>query len=194
MSEPTRCIITLNDAKVSTLTCQRQGEHLLFFASCPYFPDGVYRLYVANAGKGAEGFLIGVLSPENGRLTIRKKISARELQKGGVDPDKELSAYLGIRRFDISAEKDDEPDYFPLLNPGEIVHDEALLSALAASKGVLYRGGGGRHTIIVPFDGKSPIGIAPAFSVSKIFSYKGKIYAGIDVSNGSVQTDGRTDT
>lgn len=205
MTDLFSCKIYLKQKEISTLSCRRQGEYISFSAFCPYFRDGIYRLYITNGGERSATMLVGVLAPENGRLAIRKKISIAELSRSGIDLSEEIRAALGVTGFEGSKQDNglpddmprtddsgswlaDTPEWLNLSDPNDLLKDEALISALSEAPEVLYRlEGKNTVEICVPFDSNNPVGIAPAFSVSRIFGRRGKTYACVMISNGYIQ-------
>lgn len=184
MPEPRTCKILLDNREISSLLYRSEGEYVYFSAFCPLYTDGIYRLYIRSAGADAPAdILLGVLAPENGRLAVRKKKSQSALRKAGIDPEKGLCAYLRVKKFEDGTRSEGPAEYIPLADPGAVLNDPALLSSLSEAREVLYRRCGGNLVeIAVPFDGKSPVGLAPAFTVLKMIRHSGKTYAVVDVS------------
>ena len=62
-----------------TLCCQEAGERVALRADCPADGAGLYKVWLHSGGNGR--FLLGTLTPEGGRLCLRRTVTRAELER-----------------------------------------------------------------------------------------------------------------
>lgn len=150
----------LDGRPAGELTVTDSGMYADYRAVCHGVGPTLLRAYLV--GERSE-MLLGVLAPEGGAYTIRRRLSHRE------------TANLG-KLVRCEARRDGEQAWERVSAPERLLSTPFFSRMLQGLPGVLSRQRGDRRLVAVPYDPAKPFPMTPLFCFAKICQIEGAKY------------------
>lgn len=151
----------LDGRPAGDLTVTPAGMYADYRAACPIPGPALLRAYLV--GERSE-LLLGVLAPEGGAYTIRRRLSRRETEKLGK-----------LLRCD--ARREGERPWEQAASPERLLKSPYFSHMLRGVPGVLTQRRGERLLVAIPYAAAKPFPLPPLFCFAKICRMEGESYA-----------------
>lgn len=137
------------------------------YVNRPKDDRGLYRAWAVGPGGRC---LLGTLTPQGDRLTLRKTLRISALDQAGCWPLKGVECQLS---FPFQAPVSPPPGWGP--PPAELCwRDEAIQRTFQAAKGGLYRRTAEGFLLAYPLDCRSPFPLPPLFCFARLRCLAGR--------------------
>ncbi len=151
----------LDGKPAGELTVADSGMYADYRAVCRGIGPALLRAYLT--GERSE-MLLGVLAPEGGAYTIRRRLSHRETENLG-------------KLLRCEARRDGEQAWERVSAPERLLSAPFFSHMLQGFPGVLSQRKGERRLVALPYDPAKPFPMTPLFCFAKICQIEGAKYA-----------------
>lgn len=141
------------------LSVEREALYTWFTVWCRLPEPGLWCAWAV----GEQGQLrLGVLEPQNGKLTIRRRFSRRMTEPLGKLVQGELRPAAG------------ETTWEPLGDPAAHFHSAYVQNQLRGVEGVRTRAEGNCRYVAIPYDGRRPFPLTAMFCFARVGTVDGR--------------------
>lgn len=165
---------------VGSIEIADQGSRCTLRAECPGTIEGLLRAYAGSAARPQGRLLIGVMEPEQGRLSAQRIYTKNDLRGAKIALDEidtgELIRYRNVedREIDIQWKVCHAPE--------RLFRDVALKSALREAEGILVDDLQNPRHVAAPLRRRAAFCLAPAFCLVKKIDIDGESYGLLEIS------------
>lgn len=162
-----------------TLTLREENLRTVFEADCADDGAGLYRAFAA--GPGGSRLPLGVLSPEGGRLRVRRSFSKDELRQAGltdiISGEAEVSfSFRQQGSGTASAAELPSEGWQPARNPERLFRDPVLASSAAGLQGGITRMEGEIRLLAFPYQMNGPFPMTCVFCFARLGKIREQSY------------------
>lgn len=157
------------------LRLRGEGERLEVLARLPDDRRGLYKCRLT--GPAGQERDLGAFLPEQGELRLRRTLSRRALEEGGMWPIRGGRAELAFPFSERAPAGTAPPPGWVWENDPAARMGEALLRRCAREVGRCLRRTGAETVLAVPFSVKKPLPLLPAFCLMRVVCLAGRLWA-----------------